>query len=44
MILDMIMISPKKIGSITVQGAADPDGVPTYEDLGIATEVYWMTG
>lgn len=30
-------------GRLWVQGAADPDDVPTYEDLGIGSHVFWVT-
>ncbi len=30
-------------GRLWVQGAADPDNVPTYEDLGIGSHLYWVT-
>lgn len=30
-------------GSLWVQGADAPDNVPTYEDLGIGSHVFWMT-
>jgi hypothetical protein len=28
---------------LQMQGAADPDDVPTYEDLGIGSHVFWVT-
>ncbi|SPA44833.1 phage baseplate plug family protein [Cupriavidus taiwanensis] len=30
-------------GRLWVQGSADPDDVPTYEDLGIGSHLYWVT-
>lgn len=30
-------------GGIWVQGADDPDNVPTFEDLGIGSHVFWVT-
>lgn len=30
-------------GRLWVQGAANPDDVPTYEDLGVASKMYWVT-
>lgn len=30
-------------GRLWVQGAADPDDVPTFEDLGIGSHVFWVT-
>lgn len=30
-------------GRLWVQGAANPDDVPTYEDLGIGSHLYWVT-
>jgi predicted Zn-dependent protease with MMP-like domain len=30
-------------GRLWVQGAGDPDNVPTYEDLGIGSHLYWVT-
>lgn len=30
-------------GRLWVQGADDPDEVPTYEDLGIGSHVFWVT-
>lgn len=30
-------------GGIWVQGAEDPDDVPTFEDLGIGSHVFWVT-
>jgi predicted Zn-dependent protease with MMP-like domain len=30
-------------GRLWVQGAANPDDVPTFEDLGIGSHVFWVT-
>ncbi|WP_261513139.1 phage baseplate plug family protein [Burkholderia multivorans] len=30
-------------GRLWVQGAENPDDVPTFEDLGIGSKVYWVT-
>lgn len=30
-------------GALWVQGASYPDDVPTYEDLGIGSHMYWVT-
>ncbi|WP_443193608.1 phage baseplate plug family protein [Mycetohabitans sp. B46] len=30
-------------GSLWVQGAEHPDDVPTFEDLGLGTHVFWVT-
>ncbi|MNT70290.1 hypothetical protein D3C72_2086560 [compost metagenome] len=30
-------------GRLWVQGADNPDDVPTYEDLGIGSHLYWVT-
>ncbi|WP_175777639.1 phage baseplate plug family protein [Burkholderia anthina] len=30
-------------GSLWVQGAADPDDVPTFDDLGVSSHVFWVT-
>ncbi|HGL4259602.1 MULTISPECIES: phage baseplate plug family protein [Burkholderia cepacia complex] len=30
-------------GRLWVQGAEDPDDVPTFDDLGIGSKVYWVT-
>ena len=30
-------------GRLWVQGAADPDEVPTFDDLGVGSKVYWVT-
>lgn len=30
-------------GRLWVQGADDPDNVPTYGDLGIGSHVFWVT-
>lgn len=30
-------------GALRVQGASYPDDVPTYEDLGIGSHMYWVT-
>ncbi|MCA7083386.1 hypothetical protein K7G19_07205 [Cupriavidus sp. DB3] len=30
-------------GRLWVQGADDPDNVPTYEDLGIGSHLFWVT-
>lgn len=30
-------------GRLWVQGASDPDDVPTFEDLGIGSHVFWVT-
>lgn len=29
-------------GRLWVQGAADPDDVPTFDDLGVGSKVYWV--
>ncbi|WP_069705192.1 phage baseplate plug family protein [Burkholderia seminalis] len=30
-------------GSLWVQGAASPDDVPTFDDLGVGSHVFWVT-
>lgn len=30
-------------GRLWVQGSANPDDVPTFEDLGIGSHVFWVT-
>lgn len=30
-------------GRLWVQGAATPDDVPTFDDLGLGSKVYWVT-
>lgn len=30
-------------GGLFVQGAAGPDALPTFEDLGFGSKVYWVT-
>ncbi|WP_322090013.1 phage baseplate plug family protein [Burkholderia cenocepacia] len=30
-------------GRLWVQGATDPDDVPTFDDLGIGSHVFWVT-
>ncbi len=30
-------------GGLWVQGANNPDDVPTFEDLGIGSHIYWVT-
>ncbi len=30
-------------GRLYVQGAASPDDVPTFEDLGLTSKLYWVT-
>ncbi|MBJ9732512.1 MULTISPECIES: phage baseplate plug protein [Burkholderia] len=30
-------------GRLWVQGAADPDEIPTFDDLGVGSKVYWVT-
>lgn len=30
-------------GGIWAQGAVDPDSVPTFDDLGIGSHVFWVT-
>ncbi|MGO4412493.1 hypothetical protein AB4Z27_06015 [Cupriavidus sp. KB_39] len=31
------------VGRLWVQGADEPDDVPTFEDLGIGSHVFWVT-
>lgn len=30
-------------GALRVQGADDPDNLPTYDDLGTSSALYWVT-
>lgn len=30
-------------GGLWVQGAANPDDVPTFDDLGVGSHVFWVT-
>ncbi|VFR31931.1 probable bacteriophage protein STY1063 [plant metagenome] len=30
-------------GALRVQGAAHPDDVPTFDDLGVGAKLYWVT-
>ncbi|WP_186086040.1 phage baseplate plug family protein [Burkholderia gladioli] len=30
-------------GGLWVQGADDPDNLPTYEDMGTGSKLYWIT-
>ncbi len=30
-------------GGLWVQGADDPDDLPTYDDLGVGSHLYWVT-
>lgn len=30
-------------GRLWVQGAGDPDNVPTFDDLGVGSKLYWVT-
>ena len=30
-------------GALWVQGANDPDALPTYDDLGSSSALYWVT-
>lgn len=30
-------------GRLWVQGGADPDDVPTFDDLGVGSHVFWVT-